>query len=316
MKLRSLVKIIILLLFFHLPFYGLNAQSDFVFDNFSTYSYKQVDTTDLKLDVYLPYNHEKKRTCLLYVHGGGFRDGNRNSENINDFCQYFASEGYVTLSMSYRLLIKGRSFNCQIPAEEKIQTFKEAAIDIHDALSFILEHANELGIDSSKIVIAGSSAGAEACLHAAFMPVEEFSTNKSGNFKLAGVISMAGAITDTAWITKENAIPCLFFHGSCDNLVPYATASHRYCDPSQPGYLIIHGGYSISKRLLHLGQPYFLYTACKGAHEWASKPLGNNRTEILDWLKTDIEGKVKRQVNQLVKTENEECNFPQYNNCQ
>jgi para-nitrobenzyl esterase len=316
MNTKYIVRYIFHILLFLFSFFITFAQSELNFNHYTTYTYKQADTTDLKLDLYLPYNTETNRTCLIYVHGGGFRAGTRNYKEVDDFCRFFTDQGYVVATMSYRLPIKGRNFDCNITAEEKIQTFRGAAIDIHDCISFLLDHATEIGIDPSRIVISGSSAGAEACLHAAYMPVEEFSSHKYENFKIAGVISMAGALADTSWITEENAIPTLLFHGTCDKLVPYGTAPHHYCESSEPGYLILHGGYSISKRLKHLGQAFYLYTACKGAHEWAGKPMDNNRYEILDWLKTDVEDKAFRQINQVVQTGQKSCEYPQREYCQ
>jgi poly(3-hydroxybutyrate) depolymerase len=315
MNSRKIIPVILSIFLLAFSFLKANAQLNSSFNNYSTYIYKQIDTSDFKLDIYQPYNNETKRTCLLYIHGGGFKGGSRNNREINDFCQFFAAQGYVVATMSYPLPFKGRNFDCNISAREKIQTFRRVAIDIHDCLSFLLDHANEIGIDSSKIVISGSSAGAEASLHAAYMPIKGLSTDKYAHFKLAGVISMAGALTDTSWITKENAIPTLLFHGTCDNLVPYATASHHYCDSSAAGYLILHGAYSISQRLKNLGQPFYLYSVCNGAHEWASKPLKINQFEILDWLKTDVEGKAFRQINQVVQSENKDCDYQQYEYC-
>jgi hypothetical protein len=108
-----------------------------------------------------------------------------------------------------------------------------------------------------KIILAGSSAGAEAVLHAAYWTANDLidlpeQPALPEDFKYGGVISMAGALVDTNLITKENAIPTLLFHGTCDNLVPFGTAPHHYCDESDKGYLMLHGANSIAKRLHHL----------------------------------------------------------------
>ncbi len=49
----------------------------------------------------------------------------------------------------------------------------------------------------------------------------------------------AGAVVNANYITKDNAIPAVLFHGTEDDLVPFGTAPHHFCDPSKPGYIIL-----------------------------------------------------------------------------
>jgi len=70
----------------------------------------------------------------------------------------------------------------------------------------------------------------------------------------------------------------LLFHGTEDNLVPYATAPHHFCKPGEPGYLILNGSYTIAEKLQKLNVPYWLHTTCSGAHELSDKPM----TEYFD----------------------------------
>lgn len=85
------------------------------------------------------------------------------------------------------------------------------------------------------IIICGSSAGAEPVLSTVYNlpPLRE----DESPIYYAGGIAMAGAITDISRITGESAIPSMFFHGTCDNVVPYGTAPHRYCQQGKEGYL-------------------------------------------------------------------------------
>jgi para-nitrobenzyl esterase len=130
------------------------------------------------------------------------------------------------------------------------------------------------------------------------------------------VISMAGAIPDTSRLFKESAVPSLLFHGTCDNLVPYASAPHRYCKESQAGYLMMHGSYTIAEKLKKLRTPYWLYTYCNAAHEIAGKPMTDNLKDIIDFCYSYILKKGTEQKATIIKSENISCEYPSYNFCE
>ena len=77
---------------------GLFAQdrySTFSFDeiNMETFTYATKDGESLKLDIYLPEgDSEVERATLIYVHGGGFSSGTRDTEKIKQFCNQMASK--------------------------------------------------------------------------------------------------------------------------------------------------------------------------------------------------------------------------------
>ena len=70
--------------------------SIFSFDeiNMETFTYATKDGESLKLDIYLPADDSDfERAVLIYVHGGGFSSGTRDSEKIKDFCRQMAGYG-------------------------------------------------------------------------------------------------------------------------------------------------------------------------------------------------------------------------------
>lgn len=289
----------------------------YVTDQFSevnqqTFTYATVDGKVLFLDLYRAQGDtEAKKPLILYVHGGGFSGGTRNGESLVAFARDFAKKGYTVASISYRLTMKGKSFSCDQAAQNKIRTFQAAAQDIRQATKYILDRQVEWGIDPAKIVLAGSSAGAEAILHAAYWKQEDLPPNTvalPAGFRYAGLISMAGAIVNLQLINETTAIPSLFFHGTCDNLVPYATAPHHYCQAGDVGYLILHGARSIADRLQDIGKPYYLFTICNGKHEWAGRPLTANRHTMLDFMYHDILRRSYRQISEVVSQEGG-CNY-------
>lgn len=282
-----------------------------------TYTYATKDGENLDLDIYLPQNDpEIERATLIYVHGGGFSGGQRNSEDIAEFCRQMAGYGYVVASISYRLTRKDQpgGFGCDCPANEKLNTFQAAVEDLQDAAYFLIENREQFGIDPQKIILAGSSAGAETVLNAGYQPPYCYGL-ESGPVSFAGIISMAGAIPDTTVIYDESAVPSLLFHGTNDNLVPYATAPHHYCDKDTPGYLVLNGSYTIAQKLDKLGTPYWLHTTCGAGHEMASKPLTDYFDVIVEFCYRFVIKGEKESIHTIIKGEQKNKDYEHFDFC-
>lgn len=282
-----------------------------------THTYISKDGQNLDMDIYFPaQDFETERPLILYVHGGGFQGGERNSEGNVEFCTRFASLGYVAASISYRLTRKGTEsgFGCQCPANEKLNTFYAAVEDLQDATFYLIENRMELGIDPQKIILAGSSAGAETVLNAAYEPPYCYGLD-SGPVDYAGVISMAGAIPDTSRIYEESAVPSLLFHGTDDNLVPYATAPHHYCIEDQPGYLILHGSYTIAQKLDQLNVPYWLHTSCGAAHEIANTPKTKYFDVMVDFCFNFVLNNSTESKKTVIEGKKQNPNYESFNFC-
>lgn len=273
----------------------------------ATFTYYSKPSEDLKLDLYNPVeNTDNDRPLLLYVHGGGFAGGERDHPTHNSFLKNMAARGYVTATMSYTLHMKGKSFGCQRPASTKMETFLKAARDINRATAFMLENQSRFRIDASKIVIIGSSAGAEAVTHAAYWQATRSDSNEtilSPEFRYGGIVSMAGALANIRHITDESAVPTQMFHGTCDRLVPYGEAPHHYCSADTPGYLMLYGAHAMMERLRNLQKGYYLVTGCNGRHEWNAWPLSKNRDLITDFVYHDVLKEMKRQIHTIMPSD-------------
>ena len=320
MKYAVLIPAVFLSLLFHSP--DSDAQErykDEITDSVrvETFTYAFKDGKSLDLDVYFPaFDNQTLRPLIFYVHGGGFSGGKRNEPGIQTFCKKLARHGYVVSSITYRLTRQGTAtaFGCDCPAIDKLNTFNEAVEDVQDATFFMIKNRDKMGIDPQKIILSGSSAGAEAVLNAAYQPPYCYGLD-SGPVSYAGVISMAGAVPDTSRFFKESAIPSLLFHGTCDNLVPYASAPHHYCKKSEPGYLILHGSYTVAEKLKKLGTPFWLYTYCNAAHEIAGKPMSANFNEIVDFCYSYVVNKGTEQKTTIIKSDSKSCEYQTFNFC-
>jgi acetyl esterase/lipase len=256
------------------------------------------------------------RASIIFVHGGGFSGGQRDDETTKNFCNQLAGYGYVVASVSYRLTRKGQpgGFGCNCAATDKINTFNMAVEDVQDASFFLIQNREQFGIDPQKMILAGSSAGAETVLNTAYLPPMCYGLD-SGPVSYAGVIAFAGAIPDTVAIYDESAIPSLLFHGTDDNLVPYATAPHHYCQPDDPGYIILHGSKTIAEKLNELEVVCWLHTTCGGGHELANTPMKDYFDVITDFCYEAIISGKSESKNTIIKGEQKKGQFPQFGFC-
>ena len=157
------------------------------------------------------------------------------------------------------------------------------------------DNASKFNIDPENFIVGGSSAGAEAVLNAVYNPDLMFqSEEKYKDLKFSAAISLAGAIVDARYIKENNAVPGIFFHGTEDNLVPYATAPHHYCDSTRPGYLILDGSKTIVEKLEQLNTSYLFYTFEGARHEISGMPF-EFLPEVFNFLKEVVFEKNKIQ---------------------
>jgi acetyl esterase/lipase len=105
--------------------------------------YANPDDQHLQLNIARPKNSETVLPCVLCIHGGGFRAGNR--EGYNPLLIKFAERGYVAAAVSYRLAPK-----YQFPA---------AVFDVKAAVRWLKANARAYQIDPDRIGVTGDSAG-------------------------------------------------------------------------------------------------------------------------------------------------------------
>lgn len=272
----------------------------------------------LELDVYRQH-HDRgvRQPVVIFVHGGGFYTGTRKESNIGHFCDSLARAGFTAVNMDYRLFLKGESFHCDQPIERKIMAFATAVNDIRSATRWLLEQSDSLKIDRDAIFLAGSSAGAEAVLHAAYWNRDTYPEKGAmlpEGFRFKGVMAFAGALVDEQLITSVNALPTLLYHGSCDPLVPYDFDIHHYCPEDTPGALPLHGSYAIYKRMREIAAPVRLVTRCGGKHGSAVTPIENDINDILRFLRMCLNNKPFTE-HEIRYAGNNDCRYGKWQHC-
>lgn len=127
-------------------------QGAFALEPDRTVAYKTVTgkggaPTELTLRIFLPKGHQPtdRRAAAVFFHGGGWYSG--TPDHFYPQSRYLALRGMVAISVEYRTI---NAFGT---------TPKECVKDGKSAMRWVRAHAEELGIDPSKIVAGGGSAG-------------------------------------------------------------------------------------------------------------------------------------------------------------
>jgi hypothetical protein len=187
----------------------------------------------LLMDVYRPLlDPIEKRPCMLWAHSGAFALGDKQADDMVALCDSSARRGFVTATMGYR-----KGFN-PLDAASSERAVYRGLQDGRAAYRFLVENHEVYGIDTTKIFVGGSSAGALIALHLAFMEEEERPESSfdqflapdlgcidcSGNnfqheVNPLGIIGLWGAIGDTTWVNSD--VNTLLAHGTEDPIVPF-----------------------------------------------------------------------------------------------
>jgi acetyl esterase/lipase len=171
-------------------------------------------TITLQLDMYQPTGDTvTSRPAIVWVHGGSFSGGDKTSPELVDESNTFSKEGYLNVSINYRLESPGCSGNFSNCAD----AIREAAADAQTAVEFLRTNATTYGIDPNRIAIGGSSAGAITALNVGY------ASSETPAAKVRAAVSISGAHLIVGTISPGDA-PALDFHCTTDPLVPYQWA--------------------------------------------------------------------------------------------
>lgn len=173
------------------------------------------------MDIHLPANRSSKTKMVVFIHGGGWREGSK--EQFNSFVGQFVAAGLATASINYR----------HANVNENI-LYTDLLKDIDDALLYLKNESKKDVYNADNIVLIGHSAGAHLGLLYAYR-------NNERN-QVKSVVSIS-APTDLVKLMQEDAFPEVIYNlvGS-DDQSKYVDASPVYHvkDGARPT-LIIHG---------------------------------------------------------------------------
>lgn len=194
--------------------------------------YKTAGDRPLHLHVFEPPGHKStdRRPVMLAIHGGGWTGG--NAATFFPFADYFAKQGFVGISLEYRL---------RRPAAGT--TVFDCVRDARSAVRWIRSNADSLGIDPHRIAVMGGSAGGHLAVSTAmFDAVNDTGDNKDFSARPDALILLYPVIDTSAEGYGQQKIgkrwrelspvhnaqaglpPTLILHGTGDAVTPYAGA--------------------------------------------------------------------------------------------
>ncbi|MDE2437037.1 MAG: alpha/beta hydrolase [Sphingomonadales bacterium] len=133
------------------------------------------------LDFYPAHNATGRAPLVVFVHGGGWKRGNKDNADGGWKAPHYTAAGYAYASINYRLVPDA--------------TVEQQGADIAAALKYLLDRAAALGIDPTRVVLMGHSAGAH--LVALIGTDERYLKGAGLSFRdLAGVLPIDGAAYD------------------------------------------------------------------------------------------------------------------------
>ena len=129
----------------------------------SSWNGKTNSTQLLMLDAYLPPDSDTRESkpTIVFIHGGGFTDGDKSAANDMAFVMELCIRGYAAVSINYRLTGEFYPWDTE-------RAVLDAQEDARAAVRFIRSQAGDYNLDTERIVIMGESAGAYTSLYVGY----------------------------------------------------------------------------------------------------------------------------------------------------
>ncbi|MFB2556340.1 alpha/beta hydrolase fold domain-containing protein [Herbiconiux liangxiaofengii] len=212
----------------------------------------------LLLDVLAPEPAATLRPVVIYLHGGGWHEGDRGAALHPWLNPLLAARGFVTVSPTYRL--------------SGIATWPAQLDDVRDAVAWVRKNVTRFGGDPERIGIQGFSAGAHlaaliavdpaqgiraaalAACPADLRPLPVRADDEVGRL-LGGLPTpeRLAEISPVCHVTSA-APPTMIVHGTRDEVVPFSQ------------------GEALRDTLRSAGVEVQWHAVDGGAHDWADTP--------------------------------------------
>jgi acetyl esterase/lipase len=181
--------------------------------------------------IYQPSKEEKSasRGALLFYFGGGWECG--TIDQFVDQCEYFSKKGLTCIVVDYRTKSK-----------QGVTPF-ECIEDCKDSVKWVIDHGDQLDIDTNMLVLVGASAGGHIATTALlqnpelmdgyvhgvvlYNPVLDTTETGFGKERFDGRSREASPVHHL----RSNLPKTLIFHGTDDHTVPFEN-SERFVHES------------------------------------------------------------------------------------
>ena len=250
-------------------------------------AFAKPDDKELRLDLAMPKLGSGPFPAVVFLHGEGWRAGNR--QQMNHFIEGMARLGYVGVTVDYRL-VPGARFPAQVE-------------DCKAAIRWLRAHATEYRVRADRIGVVGFSAGGHLAAMLGVAGAEDGLEGTGGNAaqssRVQAVVSFFGPtdFTTRDWpadLEREVIVP---FLGAAfaDQPAAYKRASPiSYVGAQAPPFLFFHGtedklvpvdqSRRMADRLTRVGVPARMVALEGEGHGFSD--AGNQRSmqQMLDFL--------------------------------
>lgn len=185
---------------------------------------------DLRCDVYTPPGAGASAPCVILVHGGSWRSGDKTQ--LRGYGILLGRAGYVCIAPEYRLL-------GEAPWPAQIH-------DVKAAIRWARASASHLGIDPERIAIEGNSAGAHLALVAAGTAGVAELEGDGGNAGVSTAVAAVAAIYpptvffDSASERSKGSLPLIALAEGDAETAKLASPVHHVSSEFPPT-LLVHG---------------------------------------------------------------------------
>jgi acetyl esterase/lipase len=246
---------------------------------------------ELKLDIASPKGLDHPVPALVFIHGGGWRAGNR--QDLTGLIKQAAARGYVAATISYRFAPK--------------YLFPAQVEDAKCAVRYLRSVAKERHIDPDKIGAIGMSAGAHLAMMLGTMGTSDGLEGEGGNSdrpsQVQAVVSFVGPCnlvgefpemstqilagfvggrpsekievckqaSPITYVSKGDS-PMLLFFGTRDPLIPTDQA------------------YQMTTALTNAGVPARVELIIGAGHGWVGKEMKHSIEETFDHFDRYLKG--------------------------
>lgn len=204
-------------------------------------AYGRGGDVDLKLDLARPADRKGPFPAIVFIHGGGWRGGNRAAYRAE--IEHAARQGYVAVTVTYRLTEPDQQGKARHPFPAQVH-------DVKAAVRWLRANADKYHVNPDRIGAAGASAGGHLSL---MLGVTDSSDGLEGDgghpeqsSRVQAVVNYFGP-TDMKQLaeTSPGAAPlvAVFLGGGPDEAAEhYRNASPiSYVSKDDPPVLTLHG---------------------------------------------------------------------------
>lgn len=147
-------------------------------------TYLTANNFEAKLDVYSRADMQTPQPTIIYIHGGGWTGGAKETQLFN--LLPYLEMGWNAVNVEYRLA--------------RVSQAPAAVEDCLCALRWVIRNAKQYGFDTTKLVVSGGSAGGHLALMTGITPASAGLDRQcpgTEDLKVAAIVNWYG-ITDVA----------------------------------------------------------------------------------------------------------------------